>query len=514
MLFNSLEFVFLFLPLTVSFYYLIERTAGLKRAMQWLLIASLFFYGYWAPPYLALMIGSLTGNYILSGMIDKSRTSGHMERAKALLIASVVANLLLLGIFKYTGFVTANLSAVLEQDLFVTFILPIGISFFTFQQIAFLIDVYKGDHADRDFLTYALFITFFPQLIAGPIVHHREMMPQFAAPRKSGVLSSNLSIGIAIFSLGLFKKVVLADTFSVPASSAFDQAAAGATLGSEVAWMAVGCYMLQIYFDFSAYSDMAIGLGRMFGIRLPMNFASPYKATSIIDFWRRWHITLSRFLKDYLYLPLGGNRGPRLRQFRNVFLTMLLGGIWHGAGWTFALWGALHGLMIVANHLWRGLPTFAPVVPQAIKDWAGRILTFVLVALAWVPFRAADLDVTISIYGSLFLLSDPTVEPITRRAISGWREAEHLLLAGLAIVWLLPNVAQIMRCHDPVIPSPGYPATDVSKVQLSFKVPFLPWNIVLPAWQPSWLSGITAALLMVYAVVYMLRPSEFIYFQF
>lgn len=511
MLFNSLEFVFLFLPLTVSLYYIIKRRFGLHQAMQWLLIASLFFYGYWAPPYLILIIGSLIGNFFLSDLIAKTGEAGRHRTSKSLLVAAVAANLLLLGVFKYTGFVTENLSLILDRDIFTTFILPIGISFFTFQQIAFLVDVYRGDHADRDFQSYALFITFFPQLIAGPIVHHREMMPQFTDNDRKRDVSADLSVGLAIFSMGLFKKVVLADTFSVPASSAFDQVAAGATLGTEAAWMTVGFYMLQIYFDFSGYSDMAIGLARLFGIRLPMNFASPYKATSIIDFWRRWHITLSRFLRDYLYVPLGGGRKGRPGQFANIFLTMLLGGIWHGAGWTFALWGAMHGAMIVTNHLWRMLPPFATKVPTVVKTWAGRLLTFVLVALAWVPFRAANLDTAASIYGSLFPLQAVVSDHLTNKGIVGWNNAKSIMLVSLLMVWFLPNVAEFMRRYRPVISSPGYPATEIPETE-DGEVGI--HHRRTKAWAPNWMTGMAAAILIVYAVAHMLQPSEFIYFQF
>ncbi|MBT5260335.1 MAG: MBOAT family protein, partial [Nitrospina sp.] len=347
MLFNSYAFIFLFLPVTLLGFQLIGNRGHCRVAVSWLIGASLFFYGWWNPAYLGLILTSILFNYAV-GVSLGSRP------AKTVLVVGIAANLGLLGYFKYANFFVDNINALTGSDIVLErIILPLAISFFTFQQITYLVDTYRGETQECDFLRYCLFVTFFPQLIAGPIVHHREMMPQFAKDTFCRLKAKHLAVGLTIFSVGLFKKVILADGIAVYSTPVFDAAEAGVILTFVDAWCGALAFTFQLYFDFSGYSDMAIGLGRMFGIILPVNFFSPYKASNIIEFWRRWHITLSRFARDYLYIPLGGNRKGTLLRFANLMITMLLIGLWHGAGWTFVIWGGLHGSYLVINHGWH-----------------------------------------------------------------------------------------------------------------------------------------------------------------
>jgi D-alanyl-lipoteichoic acid acyltransferase DltB (MBOAT superfamily) len=323
------------------------------------------------------------------------------------MLTGVAANLGLLGYYKYANFFVDNINAAAGTGIELPpIILPLAISFFTFQQIAYLVDAYKGATREYNFLHYCLFVTFFPQLIAGPIVHHKEMLPQFANESTYRLNSECFVRGVTLFLIGLFKKVILADGVAAYSTPVFDSANLGIPLTIFEAWGGALAYSFQLYFDFSAYSDMAVGLGLMFGVRLPLNFYSPYKATSIIDFWRRWHITLSRFLRDYLYIPLGGNRKGPLRRYVNLLVTMLLGGLWHGAGWTFVLWGALHGLYLSINHAWINLRKLAGHDGQRKSSKTGRVvaisLTFIAVVISWVMFRAENLETAITMYRAMF----------------------------------------------------------------------------------------------------------------
>ena len=338
-------------------------------------------------------------NYILGNSLNKeSGTDHHKFSKKSLLSFGIIANLALLGYFKYTDFMIDNLNYwIFTEDIpNLNLALPLAISFFTFQQISYLVDSYRQETEEYDFLNYALFVTFFPQLIAGPIVHHKEMMPQFAKTRNKVKSYKNIAIGLFIFSIGLFKKVVIADTFSVWVTAGFDTAT---TLNFLEAWATSLSYTFQLYFDFSGYTDMAIGVALLFNIKLPINFNSPYKATSIQDFWRRWHITLSRFLKDYIYIPLGGNRKGELRTYTNLMTTFILGGIWHGAGWTFVFWGFLHGFALVIHRAWSKLGI-------KLWTWLAWLITFNFINIAWIFFRAKDWDSAIKVLSSMFDLSN------------------------------------------------------------------------------------------------------------
>ncbi len=376
MLFNSLEYIFLFLPVTLFIYFLLNKRRFTTAATAWLVFASLFFYSWWNIKYLALIVGSV----ILNFGVGTALRSGQAERARrAVLVFGVAANVLLLGYYKYTDFFLSNLNALSGLQLdFQKIILPLGISFFTFTQIAFLVDTYKGAAKEYDFLKYALFVTFFPHLLAGPIIHHKEMMPQFGSIRNKIFNYRNMSHALFLFFIGLFKKIIIADSIAPIANFGFDSPA---NLSFLDAWVTSLSYTFQIYFDFSAYTDMALAASLMFNIRLPINFNSPYKALDITDFWRRWHMTLSRFLRDYIYIPLGGNRKGNARTYLNLMMTFLIGGLWHGAGWTFVFWGFLHGAATVIHRFWSK----AGVQVPRLLAW---FLTFNFVNIAWVFFRA------------------------------------------------------------------------------------------------------------------------------
>jgi D-alanyl-lipoteichoic acid acyltransferase DltB (MBOAT superfamily) len=316
---------------------------------------------------------------------------------KSILIFGIVFNLSLLGYFKYTDFLIENFNLAFNSNAeLLNLALPLAISFFTFQQIAYLVDSYRQETKEYDFLNYALFVTFFPQLIAGPIVHHKEMMPQFAKTRNKVKNYRNIAMGLFIFSIGLFKKVVIADTFAIWATQGFDVAT---TLNLFEAWATSLSYTFQLYFDFSGYTDMAIGLALLFNIRLPVNFNSPYKATNIQDFWRRWHMTLSRFMRDYVYIPLGGNKKGSFRTYNNLMATFVIGGLWHGAGWTFVFWGFLHGLALAVQKLWSKLGF-------KLWTWFAWLITFNFINIAWVFFRAKEWEDAVKVLNSMFSLDN------------------------------------------------------------------------------------------------------------
>ncbi len=393
MLFNSYEFIFLFLPITFFIYFYLNKQHLTELSKGFLVFASLFFYSWWNVAYLPLILVSMLFNYSLGGQLARYEQKRRCCSKRNLLSVGIVANLALLGYFKYSDFFIENFNLLTGGSLSLLHLaLPLAISFYTFQQIAYLVDSYRSETKEYDFLNYAVFVTFFPQLIAGPIVHHKEMMPQFATLRNKVINYHNIALGLFIFSMGLFKKVAIADTFAIWATEGFDVAT---KLEMIEAWATSLSYTFQLYFDFSGYTDMAIGLALLFNITLPINFNSPYKALSIQSFWRRWHITLSRFLKDYLYIPLGGNRKGELRTYLNLFATFLLGGIWHGAGWTFVFWGALHGIALMVHRAWQKLGITLP----ALLAW---FITFNFVNIAWVFFRAKEWSDAIKVLHGMF----------------------------------------------------------------------------------------------------------------
>ena len=381
MLFNSYIFIFFFLPIAFFGYFLLQSKRYSHVAKVWLVGCSLFFYSWWNVSYLPLILVSLIVNYMVGSMLQTRQKRGFSP--KLLLSSGLLFNILLLGYFKYRDFFIENINTVFATDFtLLHLMLPLAISFFTFQQIAYLVDCYQKEGENYSFINYTLFVTFFPQLIAGPIVHHKEMMPQFASSKARVKQYKHIALGLFIFSIGLFKKVVIADSLSPIVAQGFDVAS---TLTLLEGWIVSLAYTFQLYFDFSGYTDMAIGAALLFNIRLPQNFNSPYKALSIQDFWRRWHMTLSRFLRDYIYIPLGGNRQGQLRMHINLLLTFLIGGFWHGAGWTFIFWGFLHGAALVVHRMWS---QFAMAMPT----WLAWFLTFNFINITWVFFRAQNFD--------------------------------------------------------------------------------------------------------------------------
>ena len=463
MLFNSYGFIFLYLPIVLLVFFWLARISH-AFAAGWLALASLFFYGYWNPAYVGLLLGSIVCNYAFGLWIAKIRigeqgpgSEGQKKRKKRLLIAAIAANLLLLAYYKYANFFVGSVNSMAGTQWSPGgIILPLGISFFTFTQIAFLVDTYHGKVKEYNFIHYLLFVTYFPHLIAGPVLHHKDMMPQFAHASTYRINWDHVATGLLLFTLGLCKKVLWADSLAPFATAIFDGVQHGMEIGTlptiYEAWSGALAYTLQIYFDFSGYTDMALGAALMFGIRLPVNFNSPYKATSIIEFWRRWHITLSTFLRDYLYIPLGGNRKGKLRRYLNLMITMLLGGLWHGAGWTFVIWGALHGAYLTINYLWRGIigERLLAWVPNWLGSLAGGALTFIAVVAAWAVFRADNMAHALVILKAMFGIA---ARPISLEAVlhsnlllltdmSG-RDLLRLLIPGLFWVWLLPNSTRI-----------------------------------------------------------------------
>ncbi len=419
--------------------------------------------------------------------------------AKRWLVACGVAlNLLVLGVFKYANFVVDNINAIADAELALReIVLPIGISFFTFQQIAYLVDILRARVQRYAFVDYCLFVSFFPQLIAGPIVHHDDIVPQF---RRLGVANRapHLGVGLTTFVMGLFKKVVVADYLARVATQVFDGGAVEGPVTFADAWIATVAYSLQIYFDFSGYSDMAIGIGCVFGIRLPLNFDSPYKARNIVDFWKRWHMTLSRFLRDYLYIPLGGNRRGMARRYVNLMLTMLLGGMWHGAGWNFLAWGGLHGLYLMATHswlAWRWARVGESRGPGPLQRAVGVALTFLAVAFAWVFFRAPGFGVAWEVTKALL-----GVHGVTLATTTVSRRSFVVLACLLAAVWTMPNTQQIMRRHLPTLARDRQQGDAVARAW---------WH-----WRPTAPWAVAVVMLTVVAFMHVAEISEFIYYQF
>lgn len=466
MLFHSPEFVFGFLPVTLVGFFLLARYKGATAAIGWLFVASLCFYAWGKASDALLIVASIAINFLLGNAIRRYKDFGRDRTARYTLCLGIAANLGLLAYFKYHNFLLETVGTLLG-DSFVTqkIVLPLAISFFTLQQIAYLVDVYKREANEKSALRYALFVCFFPQLIAGPIVHHKEMLPQF---RQAGTfrLSGNaLAAGSAIFLLGLFKKVVLADSFGEFVTPVYDAVGSGAAPSFFEAWSATLAFSFEIYFDFSAYSDMALGLARMMSIKLPLNFDSPYRATNIIDFWRRWHMTLSRFLRDYLYIPFGGNRHGQVRRYAHLMATMLIGGLWHGAAWVFVIWGGLHGLYLMINHGWNRLFPHRDTdsLPGKIL---GRTITFLAVTISWVFFRSNDLESALrmlrgmagqngavlpaqlfDIIPALDSIAAPKsfVPLLADGTVMGFAEMSGLLLIGFVVVMFPHNLQQLSQ---------------------------------------------------------------------
>ena len=477
MLFTSPSFIFLFVPAAYCGFLLLGSAGWRRVAIVWLTLASLVFYG-WDDPQrlLPIILTSIAFNLCFGILLSR-------HRSRALLVLAIGGNLALLGYFKYAAFLAKIVADITGLPVAWTGgALPIGISFFTFTQIAFLVDTFRDGSGHFRPLTYPLFVTFFPHLVAGPIYHHKDILPQFGRPDIFKFDESRLGLGLTWFALGLAKKVLLADPVAGYAASVFDAAAKGQTIGLVDGWLGVLSFALQIYYDFSGYCDMAIGLGLMIGIRLPVNFNSPYKATSVIEFWRRWHITLSQFLRDYLYIALGGNRRGSTRRYVNLMITMLLGGLWHGASWTFVAWGGIHGAGLIVNHAWRHIASRSGFAIPAALAW---VVTFVFVLFAWVPFRADTISTTLRFWSAMLgangLLEDHSVFA----SLLG----PALWTAGLLALTLFASNSQQMLPRG---------ADDGS-----FPLPKARWAMA---------AGVAMGIAM--AMVVAQRPSEFLYFRF
>jgi len=467
--------VFFFLPVTLAGFWLSARLAGKRAAQVWLVAASLFFYGFWRPAFLPLLVGSILANYFIG-----RRLTG--AGGKAWLVVGLVGNLGLLAYFKYRGFFAA-----LAGFPGLAVILPLGISFFTFQQIMFLVDKFRGDVPEKTpLLDYACFVAFFPHLIAGPIVRPRDIIPQFQALRPLENFAGRVTDGLEIFLLGLAKKIVLADSFAKFSDPGF-AAAVQHPLTLIEAWTALLAYALQIYFDFSGYSDMAIGIAKMFGIAFPRNFNSPYQAENISDFWRHWNITLSQFLRDYLYVPLGGNRKGEVRRLVNLMVTMLLGGLWHGAALKFLLWGGLHGVYLTVHRGYSRLPVRMP-------RFAARGITLAAVILAWVPFRSQNFAAAAGFYKSLAGLNGIAIPALFARMLPTPPACIHvvpvlpylgdartlslplalaMLLTGWTIVLTLPNLQSFSTRRKSLATIGSFAFTMQALVLAPSAVPFL-----------------------------------------
>lgn len=528
MLFNSYGFIFLYLPIVLLGFFWLGRISH-AYAAAWLALASLFFYGYWNAAYVGLLLGSIACNYTFGLWIAKAGVRKNHARKKRLLIVAITSNLLLLGYYKYTNFFLDNINTIAGTHLtFGEIILPLGISFFTFTQISFLVDTYQGKIKEYSFIHYTLFVTYFPHLIAGPVLHHREMMPQFTHASTYRFNYENMAIGLTIFFIGLFKKVIIADGIAAYVGPVFSAPAAGVQLTFIEAWGGALCYTLQLYFDFSGYSDMAIGLSRMFGIILPLNFHSPYKSVNIIEFWQRWHISLTKYIREYLYTPItliGTRIGFGKPALVEVLCSLviptiaifLIIGLWHGASWNYVIFGGMHGVLLVINHIWRKRGFWlshkkAPsgILPRTL-GWAA---TFFSVSLTFVIFRADNIETALSIYkGALgingFIM--PDVWLLKWGMFGQWLEAHGIafgatndLIGSGAINWiwilmlivlLAPNTQQIMQNFKPALGVPAMAATRLA------------WRPTLKAAILVWFLGFTA-------IINLNKQSVFLYFQF
>ena len=467
MLFTSWEFILFFLPVTAGVFLALPARWRTARKV-WLSLASLFFYGWWKLEYVPLLLASIGVNYALAEWIARR---GGTQKARWLVATAVALNLGALGFYKYTNFLLQSWGWLTHHETpGLDIVLPLAISFYTFTQIGYVVDVARDPRLHYRFLDYAMFVLFFPHLIAGPIVRHWEIIPQYAA-RDLRISRADFGAGLALFLLGLGKKTLLADPVAGYADAIYGQAATGVVLSWFAAWAGTLAYALQIYFDFSGYSDMAIGLARVFAIRFPANFDSPYQAVNIAEFWRRWHMSLTRFLREYVYFPLGGNRRGLAIQLRNVLFTFLLSGLWHGAGWTFVLWGGLHGCYLAVFVLWERLKHR---LGWSLQAWpwrlAGAALTFLAVMFTWVCFRSPTVGAAGRTVMTMLGAQGLTIPENALVALGGWSWLRHVLHVTaastvldnwrlalphlallLGVVWLLPNTQQLLAGYEMVL---------------------------------------------------------------
>jgi alginate O-acetyltransferase complex protein AlgI len=521
-LFNSYAFLFCFAPIVYGMLFVLGRYSA-KLGLLWLTFASLFFYGWWDIHNLPILAVSMGFNYIAGKSLSRCHAQGFIRWARFILTLALILNLTMLAYYKYAHFFINQWFAAMGVSVHLPAKdLPLGISFFTFVQIAYLVDAFRGEVLKYKPIEYSLFVTYFPHLIAGPILHHKDVIPLFNRKETYRAHSGSIALGLLIFAVGLFKKTVIADRIAPLVSPVFDDAS-GSSVAFFSAWTAAVAFFVQIYFDFSGYSDMAVGLSRTLGIRIPANFYSPYQAQSIIDFWRRWHMSLSRFLKDYLYIPLGGNRCGVKRRYVNLFITMVLGGLWHGVGWTFIVWGALHGVYLVVNHAWRNFRSTQVGHGSRYLKWISTLLsiclTQVCVIFAWVFFRAPDLHAALNICRGMLGFNGFTISP-------GFLEALPILgklgvagtgffpvsfgydittvipvMIGLAVAFLSPNILEMTRSFQPAL---GLPEKRM--------------NDLLPVWQADWkLSSawaVATGVILLIGLLHINNETVFLYFKF
>ncbi len=477
MLFNSYVFMLAFLPVTLIGYFLLGRLpARVELNKLFLVLASFVFYGYNNPSYVPIIVLSILVNYALSQMMLRSDKKAVRL---PLMLLGLTLNLGVLFYFKYYDFFVENLNAALKADFtLMHLMLPLGISFFTFQQLSYVIDSYKKAVPRYNILDYALFVTFFPQLIAGPIVLHSEIVPQFANEKNRHFSFDNFAPGLYAFALGLFKKVVVADTFAVAVEAGY---ATATGLNTPEAWLVAIGYTLQLYFDFSGYCDMATGIGLMFNIKIPLNFNSPYKSLNIREFWQRWHITLSRFLTNYIYFPLGGSRKGLARTCVNLMIVFLASGLWHGAGWLFLLWGLLHG---AASVLYRLFKRQFDALPPALQ-W---LMTFVFVIVAWVFFRATSLSDALTILRAMFAME---FGPVSKEIVSAFALPGGILSGYNSVIMLAWYVLAIVSCLG---------IKNVYEKTMAFR--------------PTLISAALTVILILYCTLCLSNVSVFLYFNF
>ncbi len=528
MLFNSYVFLFGFLPVVISVFFILQKLNFNKRyAIAWLILSSLFFYGWWNPPYVILLVSSVVINYFFGQLLNRHKSS-------SILILSISFNLLLLGYFKYFNFFLENAAYFFDTSFnFTNIILPLAISFFTFQQIIYLLDSAKGLTEKYTFHEYALFVTFFPQLIAGPIVNHKNIMPQINDSSFGSFKVENLAVGISIFFIGLFKKVVIADTLSGYVGPVLDANEVGIQLTYIESWLGMIAYSFQLYFDFSGYSDMAVGLARIFGITLPVNFWSPFRSRNIAEFWRKWHITLSDFIKNYLYFPVS-MKFTRIAMYKRlnsgatfgltVFIPMLyawgLAGLWHGAAWNFIIFGLMHGFYLITYQLWS--QTSKPKIQNKIFRFVGNglsiALTYLCVVFSWVFFRTNSVESALSLTKTMIGFYGITLPESFRAFIPSFLSENNFIQYGSAlqnglltsnpenliyilfacsfIIFYMPNIFEYFRFHH------------------STKEKMHHESFIKIYWGHNIYSALVISFLAAVAIMYLQGESEFLYYQF
>lgn len=429
MIFNSFEFIFLFLPITIIGYFTLNKFNNYNLSKIWLIVCSLYFYSYFNPWYLPIILISILVNFFIASQLHKEKYKKNLK--KTLFFCGILFNLFLLGYFKYYDFFINNINIIFKSNLKILHIvLPLGISFFTFQQLSFLIDTYKNEETKYTFLNYCLFVTFFPQLVAGPIVLPKEMLPQFADKEKKTINYNNMNKGLYLLAIGLVKKAFLADTIAIFANAGFSLE----NLTFMDSWITSITYSLQLYLDFSGYCDIAMGIALMFNILLPLNFNSPYLSSNIKEFWNRWHMTLGRFLTTYIYIPLGGSKKGKITTLINLLFIFLISGIWHGAGWTFIIWGLLHGLAMVIHRIWI-------YSGKKLNKFVGMALTLFSINIFWVFFRAENITSALNIVKSMFNFSSLSQGISDNYFIASTPNLtmKIALIISLTVVFLFPN---------------------------------------------------------------------------